>query len=67
MRLLSCSTGKQVDGDYCFAEELANALGVTVKAPDDLLYVFPSGRLQVGSRDKGHMVNYRPNERGRKK
>jgi len=31
IRLLSCSTGKIVDGNYCFAEELSNALGVCVE------------------------------------
>ena len=40
IRLLSCSTGKQIGEEYCFAEELANALGVIVKAPTDTLYKY---------------------------
>lgn len=41
IRLLSCSTGKQIGEEYCFAEELANALGVIVKAPTDTLINIP--------------------------
>lgn len=67
VRLLSCSTGKQVGDDYCFAEELANALGVEVKAPDDILLISPSGRMSVGLLGKGSMVSYIPNQRGRRK
>ena len=67
IRLLSCSTGKQLGDDYCFAEELANALGVEVKAPDDILLITPSGRMSVGLLGKGGMVSYIPNQRGRRK
>lgn len=67
IRLLSCSTGKQLGDDYCFAEELANALGVEVKAPDDILLISPSGRISVGLLGKGGMVSYIPNQRGRRK
>ena len=67
IRLLSCSTGKQEDDDYCFAEELANALGVEVKAPNDVLYISPAGKLQVGARDEGRFAKYTPNQRGRMK
>ena len=47
--------------DYYFAEELANALGVTVKAPNDLLYIMPSGRMYVGEARDGKFVDYHPN------
>ena len=67
VRLLSCSTGKQLGDDYCFAEELANALGVEVKAPNDVLYISPAGNLQVGARDGGRFVQYTPNQHGRRK
>lgn len=67
IRLLSCSTGKQEGDDYCFAEELANALGVEVKAPNDVLYISPAGKLQVGARDEGRFAKYTPNQRGRMK
>lgn len=67
IRLLSCSTGKQSGDAYCFAEELANALGVEVKAPNDLLYIYPSGRIVVGVGGKGKIVSFTPNQRGRRK
>ena len=67
IRLLSCNTGKQVGGDYCFAEELANALGVAVKAPNDLLYISKSGTIHIGEMKNGRFIDYRPNQRGRRK
>ena len=63
IRLLSCSTGKQEGENYCFAEELANALGVEVKAPDDLLYIYPSGNMYIGEDKDGHMISFLPNQR----
>ena len=65
VRLLSCSTGSSVDGAYCFAEELANALGVTVWAPNDLLMVNKDGIFYIGLDGSGQMVSFSPNERGR--
>ncbi len=65
IRLLSCSTGKQIDGGYCFAEELANALGVEVEAPNKKLYIYENGALSVGAAGDGSFVLYRPNERRR--
>lgn len=67
IRLLSCSTGAANGDDYCFAEELANALGVAVKAPNDLLYIMPSGRMYVGEFKEGKFVDYYPNQRGGEK
>ena len=67
IRMLSCSTGKRVDGDYCFAEELANALGVKVKAPNDTLYIVENGELYVGLFKGGAFETFKPNQRGRKK
>ena len=67
IRLLSCSTGKQEGDNYCFAEELANALGVEVKAPNDMLYIYPSGKMQVGKYNTGQLVSFKPNQRGRKR
>ena len=67
IRLLSCSTGEPNGDDYCFAEELANALGVEVKAPNDLLYIDASGKLSVGFTGQGMFVTYKPNQRGRTK
>ena len=67
IRLLCCNTGKQVGDTYCFAEELANALGVTVTAPNKALYIFPDGTLRVGRSGDGSFVNYKPNQRRRLK
>ena len=67
IRLLSCSTGKRVNGNYCFAEELANALGVKVKAPNDTLYIIENGELYVGLFKDGAFETFKPNQRGRKK
>lgn len=67
IRLLSCSTGKQNGDDYCFAEELANALGVEVKAPNDTLFISAAGNMYVGEDKDGSMVSYFPNQRRRRK
>lgn len=66
-RLLSCSTGKIVNDNYCFAEELANALGVAVRAPDDTLFITPKGTIWVGQGREGKFVEYTPNQRRRVK
>lgn len=65
IRLLSCSTGQQEGDDYCFAEELANALGVEVKAPNDILFIRPNGRMSIGFLGEGKMIPFFPNQRGR--
>lgn len=67
IRLLSCSTGKQIGEEYCFAEELANALGVTVKAPSDTLYISKHGVIYIGELRDGKFIDYHPNQRGRRK
>lgn len=67
VRLLSCSTGARMENDYCFAEELANALGVEVKAPDDVLFISGAGVLNVGTHGEGNILPFTPNQRGRRK
>lgn len=67
VRLISCSTGKPRGDEYCFAEELANALGVTVFAPNDLIFITKSGKISIGRTGAGSMVPYKPNERKRLK
>lgn len=67
VRLLSCSTGARMENDYCFAEELANALGVEVKAPDDVLFISGAGVLKVGTHGEGTILPFTPNQRGRRK
>lgn len=67
IRLLSCSTGKQEGDNYCFAEELANALGVEVKAPNGVLYISKGGTLKVGFSGDGKFSAFAPNQRKRRK
>ena len=67
IRLLSCSTGERQGDNYCFAEELANALGVNVRAPNDTLFIDSLGRMHIGEGKSGAFVEYKPNERGRRK
>ena len=65
VRLLSCSTGLRIGNEYCFAEELSNALGQTVIAPNDTLYINKNGDLKVGRDNIGTFVPFGPNERRR--
>lgn len=67
IRLLSCSTGASNGDEYCFAEELSNALGVEVKAPNDVLFISPNGVLSIGENGKGQFITFKPNQRGRRK
>ena len=47
IRLLSCSTGMCDTG---FAQNLANKMGVSVQAPSNLVWAFPSGKMVVAPR-----------------
>jgi len=67
IRLISCSTGADTAG---FAQNLANKLGVIVKAPSDTLWVFPSGKMTIGPsqfKNTGHWAIYRPYKKGEQK
>ena len=57
VRLLSCSTGADDDG---FAQHLANALGVEVEAPSDILLVYPNGTYKIGYDGSGEMRTFKP-------
>lgn len=61
VRLLSCSTGANKNG---FAQQLANALGVDVEAPNDVLIVSQDGKYKVGYDGSGKMITFKP--KGRK-
>jgi RHS repeat-associated protein len=50
IRLLACETGQCSRG---LAQNLANKLGVTIIAPDELVWAYPSGKLVVA---KGRWV-----------
>lgn len=64
IRLLSCSTGSSATG---FAQQLANELGVTVRAPTDTLWAYGDGRLTIGPNpvaNSGSWINFAPNGGG---
>lgn len=66
IRLISCSTGADTAG---FAQNLANKLGVKVKAPSDTLWVWPNGKMTIGPsqfKNTGHWVIYKPYRKGEK-
>lgn len=63
IRLLSCMTGRMDEDGNCFAQRLANAVGVEVIAPNNLLYLHNDGTIHVGSRKykyDGEMVSFYP-------
>ena len=47
IRLFSCSTGNIDETGDCFAQLLANELGVEVEAPTEILYVNPDGSYYI--------------------
>lgn len=55
IRLISCSTGNTENTGNCFAQLLANELGVTVKAPTDKIYVELDGTYYIGKYRDGYM------------
>ena len=67
VRLLSCNTGEKIENEYCFAEELANIMGVEVEAPNKSLYMYPDGYIKIGRNNEGEFVPYKPNDRRRLK
>ena len=67
IRLLSCSTGHP---DGTFAQNLANKMGVVVRAPSDLLHIWFNGNMVIGPdkyTNSGHWIDYYPQGRRRKK
>lgn len=60
IRLLSCSTGNTDNTGDCVAQIVANELGVIVKAPDDILYIFENGRISIGNQNKVKMRTFYP-------
>lgn len=58
--MLSCSTGLTEEG---FAQQLANALGVELEAPSDVLIVELNGNYSIGYDGSGEMIIFKPNRR----
>lgn len=55
VRLMSCNTGNTTNTGNCFAQLLANELGMNVYAPTKTLYANPDGSYQVGIMNDGEM------------
>jgi hypothetical protein len=69
IRLLSCETGSESGS---FAQNLANKLGVIVRAPSDKLHIYPTGKMVIGPNqftNSGRWIDYYPagKKGGRKK
>ena len=60
VRLLSCSTGKGIPFDDCFAQKLANEINAPVVAPTDILWVFDNGRMEIGKHNQGEWKEFVP-------
>ena len=60
IRLFSCSTGREVSGNKCFAKLLAEELGITVYAPSKKLYVYSNGNYYVGKKRDGIIKAFNP-------
>ena len=58
IRLMSCSTGDTANTGNCFAQLLANELGIRVLAPTDILYANPNGSVYVGDFQDGHFQDF---------
>ena len=62
IRLISCGAGAN---NSSLAQDLANELGVKVKAPNQIVWAYPNGELKVesspGAKD-GEWVDFEPNK-----
>lgn len=66
IRLIACNTGAKNNG---FAQNLANKLGVRVKAPSDTLWILRGGKMSIGKvpyRNTGDWIVYSPYKKGTK-
>ena len=67
IRLISCSTGKISKNGDCFAQKLADILGVPVEAPTDTIWIHPSGSFTIGqtiASNDGEMIIFYPKDKG---
>ena len=60
IRLLSCNTGNTETTGNCFAQLLANEMGINVKAPTDTLYANQDGTFYVGDYKDGSIKVFYP-------
>lgn len=62
IRLLSCNTGKVVNGS-CVAQELSDMLDVEVIAPNDYIFTDGKGLIRIGKSrfsDTGEFISFKP-------
>ena len=55
IRLLSCSTGNTDNTGNCFAQVLANALGVEVEAPTQKIWAYDNGTIKIFNDETGEV------------
>lgn len=60
IRLLACSTGDTTNTGNCFAQLLANELGIVVYAPTMTLYAENNGSFYIGKRKQGKLKDFIP-------
>lgn len=60
IRLISCKTGNTDNTGDCFAQLLANELGVVVEAPNKTIFVNEDGSYFIGRSNEGKMVKFYP-------
>ncbi len=60
IRLLACNTGNTSETGDCFAQLLANELGIKVVAPTDTIYALKNGTFYVGDYADGIMKTFYP-------
>ena len=66
IRLISCKTGIDTG---TFAQNLANKMGVIVRAPSDTLYIYPNGNIVIGPdrfTNSGRWIDYFPKSKKRR-
>lgn len=56
--MLSCNTGNTDKTGDCFAQLLANELGIKVTAPNDVLYALPDGSNYIGRYGQGKWIEF---------
>jgi hypothetical protein len=60
IRLISCNTGKDAFISRPIAQELANKLGVEVRAPTDTLWVHSNGQMTIGPQPTSNTGSWAP-------
>lgn len=68
IRLISCSTGLADEDGNCFAQRLADTMGVEVVAPNGLLNIHIDGKITIGVnpyKNTGEMITFKPRRRSK--